>query len=120
MEYCIFQTGLFMDYFAHPYSQAKYLHTFPPLFDLENCRVIVTDDGSQPMVLTTINDVTKVIARAIDYTEPWPVVGGMVGTKTTTAELIRIGEKIRGQLVSQTASLSVLLQTINSGLLSVL
>jgi len=97
LEYCLFQPGVFMDYYAHPYPQTKFLHTFPPMFDMENGRAVIVEDGTDALVVTTLSDVSKVVSQALDYEDPWPVVGGMVGTKTTMAEMIRVGEKIRGR-----------------------
>jgi hypothetical protein len=86
-----------MDYFAHPRAPAKYLHTFPPLFDMESCRAAVLEGGSGPLMFTALGDVAKVVASALDYSEPWPANGGMLGQKTSMAEIIKIGEKIRGE-----------------------
>jgi hypothetical protein len=97
LEYCLFQPGVFMDYYAHPYSQTKFLHTFPPMFDMENGRAVIVEDGTDALVVTTLSNISKVVSQALDYEDPWPVVGGMVGTKTTMAEMIRVGEKIRGE-----------------------
>lgn len=86
-----------MDYLAHPYSPAKFVTTFPIMFDMENARATSVEDGTAKFVLTTVRDVTKVVAQAIDYPKPWPVDGGMIGTKTSMAELVRLGEKITGR-----------------------
>lgn len=100
LEYCLFQPGVFMDYYAHPYQQTKFLHTFPPMFDMENGRAVIVEDGTDALVVTTLSDISKVVSQALDYEDPWPVVGGMVGTKTTMAEMIRVGEKIRGEPIT--------------------
>lgn len=48
------------------------------------------------MTLTTAADVAAVVARAVEYTGEWPEVGGIRGNRVNFAEVIRIGEKIRG------------------------
>ncbi|KAF2809422.1 NmrA-like family protein-like protein, partial [Mytilinidion resinicola] len=97
LEYCLFQPSLFMDYFAHPYSLATHLHTWPLLIDLHRRRAIRLDDGAQPIVLTAIRDVAAVVALALDDPREWPRVGGIRGSATTLNELIALGEEIRGE-----------------------
>ncbi|OCL11821.1 NmrA-like family protein-like protein [Glonium stellatum] len=96
LEYCLFQPSFFLDYFAHPYSCAKTLITWPFFIDYENRRAMILEDGLQPIALTCIEDVAAVVAEALDYEGEWPAVGGMRGTSTTLRELITLGEELRG------------------------
>lgn len=54
-------------------------------------------DGNYPVCLTTVQDLGGVVAEALDYEGRWPVDGGFFGARTTVAELVRLGEKIRGK-----------------------
>ncbi|KAL0936813.1 NmrA-like family protein [Colletotrichum truncatum] len=97
LEYGLFQPGLLMDYLAHPYPPSKHTNTFALLFDLLGARAVVVEDGSASMCFTAAADVGKVVARAIQSDEPWPVEGGIVGEKVTMSDLVKIGEKVTGK-----------------------
>lgn len=64
--------------------------------DFENRQGILVDDGEQPATFTLVQDLADVVAAALDYPGVWPTVGGVAGWQATSAELIRLGEKIRG------------------------
>ncbi|RAK72679.1 NAD(P)-binding protein [Aspergillus fijiensis CBS 313.89] len=97
IEWGLFQPGLLMDYLAHPCPPSKHFDTFPLLFDLENARACLVEDGSAPLVFTSSADVAKVVARAIDYPGTWTVDGGIVGQRTSYKEVVQTAEKITGQ-----------------------
>jgi hypothetical protein len=96
LEYTLFQPSIFLDYFAHPSPLSPNLITWPFFLDFENRRAMILDSGDQPIVLTAISDISKVLALAIADERPWPAVGGIVGTRTTINKLLEIGKKVRG------------------------
>jgi hypothetical protein len=97
LEYCLFQPGLFTNYLTAPYKSAKHITPFSTPYDFNNRRVLVTNGFREDRItLTTAKDLAHVVARAIDFEGEWPVVGGISGTTLTIAELIAIGEKVRG------------------------
>ncbi|KAH6975167.1 hypothetical protein BKA56DRAFT_490115 [Ilyonectria sp. MPI-CAGE-AT-0026] len=96
LEYTLFQTGLFTDYFGHPYGTTRHLKPIQMYVDFNNRRAIAVGDGDSPVTLTTVNDIASVVTEAIDYPGEWPVTGGISGTQTTVGGLIRLGEKLRG------------------------
>jgi hypothetical protein len=96
LQYCLFQPSVFIDYFAHPHSLSPHLHTWPFFVDYENRRAIILDDGTQPIVLTAVSDVSELLALALDDPKPWPAVGGIQGAQTNINELFELGKKIRG------------------------
>lgn len=89
-----------MDYLAHPCPPSKHFDSFPLLFDLENARAVIVEDGTKPVIFTASADLAKVVARAIDYPEPWTFDGGIVGEKTSHKEVIEKAEKVTGNLKS--------------------
>jgi nucleoside-diphosphate-sugar epimerase len=96
LEYCLFQPSVFVDYFAHPYPLSPNLMTWPFFVDFENRRAMIFDDGSIPIVLTAISDISEVLALALDDPNPWPVIGGIQGIRTNINEILALGKKIRG------------------------
>ncbi|KAK6820132.1 hypothetical protein RU639_007543 [Aspergillus parasiticus] len=96
LEYCLFQPGFFTNYFGHPYSTAKHFSMSATYVDFENRRAILVDDGNYKISLTTVQDLAGVVAEALDYPGQWPTVGGFSGSEITLAELIQLGEEIRG------------------------
>ncbi|KAJ3534241.1 hypothetical protein NM208_g7624 [Fusarium decemcellulare] len=71
---------------------------FPMLFDFDNLRTIVVEEDLHARItFTTIQDIAGVVARAIEYDGEWPVYGGMGGGTATVAEILALGERIRGR-----------------------
>jgi hypothetical protein len=96
LEYCLFQPSVFMDYFAHPYPLSPTFTTFPFFIDFENRRAMILDEGTYPIVLTAVSDVSEYLALALNDPRPWPVVGDMQGCRTNSNQLLALGKKIRG------------------------
>lgn len=69
----------------------------PWLVDFDNRRAITVGAGDFSLCLTTVQDMAVVVADALDYEGKWPVDGGIRGTQITMAELVRLGEKLRGK-----------------------
>lgn len=96
IEYCLFQAGMFVDYFASPYKTTKHIHPFQNQFDFNNRRAIVLEGAEDAnLSLITAHDFCAVVAEALDHPRTWPVVGGIMGERLTVRQLIAIGEKIR-------------------------
>jgi hypothetical protein len=93
LEYTLFQPSLFLNYFAYPYANAKHLASSPQFLDFQNRRAIQMDDAHHPIVVTTVQDLAAVVAEALDYESEWPHVGGITGTRTTIARLIKLGKR---------------------------
>jgi hypothetical protein len=67
------------------------------MFDFERRRSLVPDGYEDARItLTTADDLSKVIALAMEYEGEWPLVSGIRGTELTVKEIIALGEKIRG------------------------
>ncbi|XDG05331.1 hypothetical protein ABKA04_004946 [Annulohypoxylon sp. FPYF3050] len=97
LEYTLFQPGLFLDYLAYPYKTSKHVDPLQSVFDFENRRAIVVEGHEDAiMTLTTVADVAKIVARAVDYEGTWPKIGGIRGNRVTFSQIIEIGEKLRG------------------------
>ncbi|KAF2428274.1 NAD(P)-binding protein [Tothia fuscella] len=98
LEYTLFQPGLFLNYFGHPHKTTKYLTTFPLHIDFETCRAFVLE-GNAPDIstLTTVEDVAGAVASSVEYEGEWPIVTGIQGENISTANIIALGEKIRGR-----------------------
>lgn len=96
LKYTLFQPGLFLNYFTHPYPSAKHLVMSVHCIDFENRQAILIDDGNQPVTFTSVQDLAAVVAEALDYPHEWPTVGGVRGWRTTSADLVKLGETLRG------------------------
>lgn len=59
-------------------------------------------DGAEdvPLTFTTAQDLAKVVALAVEYDGEWPRVGGIKGSEITMGQLIALGEKTRGKVLS--------------------
>jgi hypothetical protein len=97
IEYCLFQPGLFTNYFTAPYKSAEHLAPLNMMYDFQNRRAIMREGGDDDLItLTTVQDLAGVVARAVDYKGEWPVVGGIRGSRISIKELLALGEEIRG------------------------
>lgn len=70
------------------------------MIDFANRRVLQPDDGDSELVFTTVEDTAEITARAVEYDGEWPEIGGMTGQKMTVAEIVKIGEELRGRCLS--------------------
>ncbi|KAK7423648.1 hypothetical protein QQX98_000838 [Neonectria punicea] len=87
-----------MNYLGHPHRVSKYISTLPVQFDFDKLHAIVVEGSLNDYVTyTSVEDIANVVARAVDYEGVWPVVGGISGSRVTNAELLRMGETIRGK-----------------------
>jgi hypothetical protein len=99
IEYCLFQAGMFVDYFVSPYKTTKHIHPFQNQFDFNNRRAIVLEGAEDAILsLITAHDFCAVVVQALDHQGTWPVVGGIVGERVTVKKLLAMGEKIRMNL----------------------
>lgn len=96
LEYTCFQPGLFLDYFTYPMQSTKHLKITQHYIDFETRQAILVEGGDQPVTFTFIDDLAEVVTEAIDYEGVWPADGGVSGWQTTPAELVRLGERLRG------------------------
>ncbi|KAG9196432.1 hypothetical protein G6011_01553 [Alternaria panax] len=97
IEYCLFQPGLFTNYFTLPYKSTKHVKALESQFDFEKRRAIVREGADDDyLTLTTVEDLANVVARAVDYKGEWPVMGGIRGSRIPIKEFIALGEELRG------------------------
>ncbi|RSL42774.1 hypothetical protein CEP54_015362 [Fusarium duplospermum] len=66
------------------------------MFDIQNRRALVPEQGDYRITMTTIQDLALVIDEAMASEEPWPEIGGISGSTTTSSEIIKLAESIRG------------------------
>ncbi|KAH8694620.1 hypothetical protein BGZ61DRAFT_352574 [Ilyonectria robusta] len=98
LEYSRFQPGWFLNYLGHPHQVSKYITTVPLQFDLETLHAVLVEGSlDYQITYTSVADIANVVARAVEYTGEWPVVGGIRGHRVTVGELLEIGENIRGK-----------------------
>lgn len=70
----------------------------PLQFDLETLHAVLVEGSlDYQITYTSVADIANVVARAVEYTGEWPVVGGIRGHRVTVGELLKIGENIRGK-----------------------
>ncbi|KAI9157963.1 hypothetical protein HJFPF1_05948 [Paramyrothecium foliicola] len=97
LEYSLFQPGFFLNYLGYPNPTTRHVTLFPVLFDFHCLRTIVVEEDLHARIsFTTVQDIAGVVARAIEYDGEWPVYGGITGSTATVAEILALGEKIKG------------------------
>ncbi|KAK6508683.1 hypothetical protein TWF506_010762 [Arthrobotrys conoides] len=97
LEYSLFQPGLFTNYFAASHQTAKHVFAFQLQIDFDNRRAIILEGSEDaPINLITVEDFANIVALAVEYEGPWPLVGGIKGDEVTVGQLIALGEKLRG------------------------
>ncbi|KAG4267459.1 hypothetical protein FPRO04_12841 [Fusarium proliferatum] len=104
IEYCLFQPGIFTDYVGYPRAQPKHFDTFSMFVDFQNRRAIIPEDSDAPVTFTSLRDMCRLVAHALEYNGVWLTVGGMQGTAFTVYKLISLGEKLRGPFKAEKIS----------------
>jgi hypothetical protein len=105
LEYSLFQLGIFTNYLGVPHQTTKHLQLFNIHVDVENRRAIVPAEGDLKLTFTTVQDVARVVAEAIDYQGVWPETGGINGHTLTNPELLKLAEEIRGMSLLSTVNM---------------
>ncbi|KAK5046584.1 hypothetical protein LTR84_007345 [Exophiala bonariae] len=98
LEYSLFQLGFFTNYLGSPHKTTKHVQLFNIHVDVENRRAIAPEGDDLKWTFTTVQDVARVVAEAVDYQGIWPEIGGVNGHTLTNAELLKIVEEIRGPI----------------------
>jgi len=99
-----------LNYFTLPYPSTTHVQLFNTPWDLQNRRVIapaVAADGGGDdfsITLTTVQDLTRVVAEAVDHEGVWPERGGISGTTIPHSEWLKLLASIRGPLQIETVS----------------
>jgi acetolactate synthase small subunit len=96
IEYTLFLNGLFMDYFATPQKSNPYLQPMVFGVDINKCTAWFAGTGDEPINVTLLEDVAKLVAASLDL-DKWEPYSGMIGSRTSWNEIVRLGEKVRGQ-----------------------
>jgi uncharacterized protein YbjT (DUF2867 family) len=96
IEYTLFLTGIFMDYCASPQKASSSLNNLIIGVDFNKGEANIVGTGDDPFCLTRGEDVGRFVAAALDL-EKWDEKLGMVGSRTTWNELIKLGEQVRGK-----------------------
>ncbi|XHG06158.1 hypothetical protein AWENTII_009363 [Aspergillus wentii] len=95
-EYCLFQPGNFLNYLSYPILSTTYSLILTNQWDIKNHRAIVSADGDYQIILSTVQDMAKVVAEAIEYQGTLLEIGGITGSLISNFELIKLAETIRG------------------------
>lgn len=59
--------------------------------------VLAGHEDTAVLTLTAVADFAAVVARAVDCEGRWPVDGGICGNRLTFADILGIGERVRGK-----------------------
>ncbi|KAF7920984.1 hypothetical protein BELL_0124g00210 [Botrytis elliptica] len=97
LEFTLFQCGLFLNYFSYPHPSTKFMQIFPMPIDVENCRAIILKDTKARITLTSVQDLARIVTKAVDYEGAWPEVSGVRANQISVLDFIGLCEKIRGQ-----------------------
>ncbi|UJR32309.1 hypothetical protein I4U23_019773 [Adineta vaga] len=85
-----------MDYFATPQRSNPSLEPMVFGVDINKCTAWFAGTGDEPLNVTLLEDVAKFVAAALDL-ERWEPHSGIIGSRTSWNEIIRLGEKVRHQ-----------------------
>ncbi len=66
--------------------------------DVGNRRILMVEDSDDVCItFTTVKDLVNVVVKAVEYEGVWPLVGGIKGDEITIGNLIKLGERVRGE-----------------------
>ena len=103
LEYCLFQPGTFMNYLSYPHRSAAHLAAQCIGTDIGEKHALMTEDGEAYQVFTTVQDLAKVVARAIGFEGKWPKTGGVVGSRIQQRKIVELAEKHAGERTTSVA-----------------
>lgn len=87
-----------MNYLGPPEKLSANVSYTQLFMDFRNCRAILPAGPDATVTFTTLEDVAKVVTKALDYDGEWPVMGGIAASQTKISDLLQLGEKARGLL----------------------
>ena len=64
--------------------------------NINKCTAWFAGTGDEPINVTLLEDVAKFVAASLDLDE-WQVHSGVIGSRTSWNEIVRLGEKVRGK-----------------------
>lgn len=67
IEYTLFQPDLFTNIFASPRPFTRQFSAYPWLLNYKNHQAVVVSDANQQFTTTTIEDLSSLVDKAIDY-----------------------------------------------------
>lgn len=86
-----------MNYLSFPRASAMHLYPSPIAVNVASCKALTLQGENPEITFTTVQDLARVTAMAIESTGAWPRIGQMCGTTTTLDGLIKLAEEIRGE-----------------------
>lgn len=96
LEWTLFHTGYFLDYFGQPWCPT-HMPSEVPFVDIEACQATIPGTGEERVVWTHTTDVAKFVSRAISMPPgTWPEHSWIVGDKVTFHQILAAAEKARG------------------------
>ncbi|KAL8801473.1 MAG: hypothetical protein Q9182_004440 [Xanthomendoza sp. 2 TL-2023] len=96
IEYTLFHTGFFMDYFGMPHAPTHMLAEVP-FIDIPAAKAALPGNGDEnKVVLTYTKDVARFVRKAVESEDPWPEKSVIVGDSVTLNEILQTAEKARG------------------------
>ncbi|KAM0467687.1 hypothetical protein ACHAP7_011654 [Fusarium lateritium] len=96
LEWTVIHNGTFLDYFFPSSGIKTHYNHGTVVVDMLNNAAGIPGTGDEPMVFTYTYDVAKFVVAALDL-EAWPEELRIIGTKLTFNELVKLGEKARGE-----------------------
>ncbi|KAH6957331.1 hypothetical protein DER45DRAFT_524823 [Fusarium avenaceum] len=96
LEWTVVHNGIFLDYFFPPTGMKTHYDHGTIVVDMLNKAAGIPGTGDEPIVFTYTFDVAKFVIAALDL-KTWPEELRILGTKLTFNELVRLGEKARGE-----------------------
>jgi hypothetical protein len=102
LEWTLFHTGYFMDYFGQPWAPT-HMPSEVPFVDIEACQATIPGTGEEKVVWTHTTDVAKFVSRAVSMSlGTWKEDSWIVGDKVTFHQILAAAEKARGVKFSVT------------------
>ncbi|KAF2799371.1 NAD(P)-binding protein [Melanomma pulvis-pyrius CBS 109.77] len=94
LEFTLFNTGFFMDYFGIP-KFSSYLTPVVVGLDIQNKVAGIPGSGNTPVIFTATRDVGKFVAASVGL-EKWSRRSLMVGDRKTWNEILATAETVTG------------------------
>ncbi|OHW97499.1 NmrA-like family protein [Colletotrichum incanum] len=96
LEWTVVYNGFFLDYFGTPRVKS-YMDDVAFFIDVANDAASIPGSGDVPVVFTHTFDVARFVAALLEHTD-WRPESYIIGDKLTFNDLVRLAEKIKGNV----------------------
>lgn len=89
---------MFLEYLLTPHQVTKHVPPMATTLQFDKRRIVsIRGHENDPLTITSVADIAKVVRRAIEYEGEWPEIGGISGDRLSATQGKQLLERITGE-----------------------